>query len=895
LSYSESVRGNGVHRVGRCTIRGVLLERQEILDRLRNLVIETRRGQGRLVLLSGEAGIGKTSVAEELVTRLPMGTHAYWGACDVVSPPRPFASLVDIAARAPGLLSKALADADRDRVFDAFLGLVRHGPGRSRVIVLDDLHWADEATLDLLRVVGPRLASASALLIGTYRDHEVGLRHPLRLALGDIPSEVVINIQIPPLSSSAVATLAHGTLIDAGALYDVTGGNPFFVTEVIAAYGTTLPVTVRDAVLARMTRLSTDAQAVITAAAVLGPTAEVQFVIGLANTLANTNESAIDQCVTSGILHREDEALVFRHELARRSVLETLSATEAQNLNKRALAVLRSSSRAVDPNRLAHHAHEAADVEAVLEFAPVAASRASALGAHRQAREHLEAVLAHGKLLNLQDRARLRQAHSHECAILGDIENARTSQAEALEIWAQLGDISAQADGLSALSFIDWLAGDGDRATDVARRAVALIEPIEPETAIHARAHAVLAQRIFVAGGDESGRAYAEKAFILAEQLGEEAIAVHSLTTLGATNLYLGEEMGWQQLEQAVARARQARLDEDVTRALINLLEVAVDLWRLDAADRYAEEAMEWLADRHLDLFKALLAGRLAELALRRGRWAQAEQISRELLERSRTASQVRARALTVLGRLAARRGDNDPWPLLDEAQSLIGAGEIQDLRPIKAARIEAAWIAEEPAIIRAEAEAAFVLIKGPQNDWATSELAMWLWKAGALRDPAPTLARPALLHVTGGFALAAAEWEQAGCPYYQALALADQDTLPGLRAALQLLHRLGATKVADGVAERLRQRGATDLPRGPRASTRRNPFGLTDREMEILALLGDGLRNGQIAERLVLSPKTVGHHVEAVLRKLDVPSRIAAAEIALSLHRKDGDRAAAR
>jgi predicted ATPase len=211
-----------------------LLERGALIAHLRERLAEARRGRGRLVMVSGEAGIGKTALVDAFTARLPPGTRVLRGSCDPIVPSRPFAPVSDIAAQVAGGLRSALAAADRDGVFEQFLALLR-GQRPGAVVVFEDLHWADSATLDLLRVVGRRLPETAVLLIGTYRANEVSGEHPLRLALGDLPSGTASDVVVPPLTLAAVSSLVAGTGLDARELHRATGGNPFFVTEVIAS------------------------------------------------------------------------------------------------------------------------------------------------------------------------------------------------------------------------------------------------------------------------------------------------------------------------------------------------------------------------------------------------------------------------------------------------------------------------------------------------------------------------------------------------------------------------------------------------------------------------------------------------------------------------------------
>lgn len=233
-----------------------LLEREEPLRQLGAWLNEAQAGRGRLVLLGGEAGVGKTVLIQRFCRDLPRVTRFLVGACDALSTPRPLGPLIDIAATVGGALERALAgEKRRHRVFQSFL-IELTSSARPTVVVFEDVHWADGATLDLLRFVGRRCAAARALVIATYRDDEVGPKHPLRVALGDLATTPEVRrLMLAPLSEAAVRLLAQGSRVDSDMLYQQTRGNPFFVAEVLAAGAGGIPVTVRDAVLARAARL----------------------------------------------------------------------------------------------------------------------------------------------------------------------------------------------------------------------------------------------------------------------------------------------------------------------------------------------------------------------------------------------------------------------------------------------------------------------------------------------------------------------------------------------------------------------------------------------------------------------------------------------------------------
>lgn len=225
-----------------------LLEREGPLRELEAALEDALAGAGRVALVSGEAGIGKTALIEAFTRAHRNTVRVLWGACDALFTPRPLGPLFDMAGQTGGPLLAALnSDANRNVIFSAMLAELQRRP---TLLVFEDVHWADEATLDLLRFLGRRIARTSALLVLTYRDDELGPRHPLRLLLGDLTApNYTRRIAVAPLSEAAARTLVGERRIDVAALHRQTGGNPFFISEVLEAGGGGIPSTVRDAVL----------------------------------------------------------------------------------------------------------------------------------------------------------------------------------------------------------------------------------------------------------------------------------------------------------------------------------------------------------------------------------------------------------------------------------------------------------------------------------------------------------------------------------------------------------------------------------------------------------------------------------------------------------------------
>jgi DNA-binding CsgD family transcriptional regulator len=864
-----------------------LLERESALDALGGWFSEARAGRGRVVLVGGEAGVGKTALVTEFAARHRQAARVLWGACDPLTTPRPLGPLADVAPALGGLDQLLGDEAPREALFGALLERLRD----SRVVtvlVIEDVHWADEATLDLLRFLARRLGPAATLLVVTYRDDEVGPLHPVQLLAGDLASSALVRrLRLAPLSRQAVAVLAGPHGLDPAALYETTKGNPFFVTEVLVAGHEVIPATVVDAVLARAARLSPPARQVLDAAAVVAPPVETWLLVEA----AGAAPADVDECVTAGMLQGQAGGVGFRHELARLTVERALGPGRRADLHGRALAALLTQPGAApDPARLAHHADGADDATAVLTHAPLAARRAAALGAHREAAAQYARALRFADGLAPAARAELLEGHSYECYLTDQLTDAAASREGALGCWRALGDRRKEGDTLRWLSRLAWWEGRQADAERAGREAVELLEGLGPGPEL-AMAYSNLSQLAMLAGKTEEAVAWGGRAIGLAERLGQTEILVHALNNVGTAEMQASRPAGQPTLERSLALALAHGLEEHVARAYTNLAWESLDHRDYVLASRYHDQGIRYCTAHDLDTWRLYLLVSQARADFDQGRWTEATRTIEVTLRDPRTAPVGRINALAVLGRLRARRGDPGVWPPLDEATELATAtGELQRVGPVAVARAEAAWLQGDPAPARAVVEDAIELAERIKSRaWLPGELAFWLWRLGG-PDRLPTrglpdaAAEPFRLQMAGDWGAAADRWRALGCPYEAAAALADSDQEPQLRQALTELERLGARPLGALVARRLRELGVRGLARGPRPATRANPANLTARELEVLGLLVEGRSNRQIAEQLFISNKTASVHVTNLLAKLGVHSRLEAAALARRL-----------
>ncbi|HEY4610769.1 MAG TPA: AAA family ATPase, partial [Ilumatobacteraceae bacterium] len=443
-----------------------LLERDEQLTRLHTALDGTRAGAGQLVLVTGEAGVGKTALIERLI-RSDDTLRIWTGSCEQLFTARPLGPLADIAFKSGGQLGEVVRrGAPVHEILPVLLDELRSCP---TLVVVEDVHWADEATLDVIALLARRMATTSSVVVVTSRD-ELPLDHPLRLVFGTLATAGVERLRLSPLSLGAVRELAEPQGFDAIELFDRTGGNPFFVTEVLATGCIELPSSVRDAVLARAAGLSAEARALLQDVSIVTGAVPLKLVSALGGPHAN----GLAECLASGMLVEAGDGVGFRNELAREAISGEIEPLRRASLHAIALEFLRQTD--ADPARLAHHAEATDDPEAVAEFAPVAAAQAAARGAHREAAEQYRRALRFSAHLDMVTRAGLLERGAYEVYLIDHFDEAITWLQDAVELRHRIGDTVLEGDAMRRLSRVQRCGGRRADAWRMGEQAVALLE-----------------------------------------------------------------------------------------------------------------------------------------------------------------------------------------------------------------------------------------------------------------------------------------------------------------------------------------------------------------------------------------------------------------------------------
>lgn len=841
-----------------------LLERESSLRALGARLELAASRRGTLAAIAGEAGVGKTSLAEAFAAERDSEARILWSGCEPLSTPRPLGPLHDVARKVRGELERALrSGAGRAELFAVALDeLTRETP---TVLILEDAHWADDATLDLLRFLGRRIAHTPLLIVMTWRDDEVPPSHPLRLTLGEIPAANVERIRLERLSRESVRLMSHAAGRDGSAVYEITGGNPFFVTEVLMHAAASVPETVRDALRARVARLSAAARETIEIASIVPGRAERWLLLH-----SGATDASIEECVAGGALVETGADVSFRHELARMAVEQTLGEARRQSLHARVLAALESRDGERDAARLAHHAVLSGDESGAVRHLLFAGSQAADAGAHRAAAAHLEAALERRHLLDPDTTAGVLERLAYERQLFGWTDTARQDLLEALEIRRRSGDRLAEGRDLRSLSRITWLLSDMPKAREWLDRAIEVLEPL-PESSELAMAWSSRSQLAMLSDEGEEALAWGARAMELAERLGDREVAAHALTNIGCAGMLVDFDRGLADLKGALRICEENGFHEHTSRVWAGLVSNLALHRRVASGLEAAAEGMAYTDSLDLDCWTDYIAGWRSFLLLHAGRFEEAAEDARSVLGATEPRATVdRISALTAYGRLLVRMMDDDAGRVTAEALEISTALDSAQRIGLNVASIaEAAWLREELGSVRGVLRRAYENARAHRQPQAAGELAYWMWRAGELEEAPEFAALPFVTQIRGDWRRAADEWDALGCTYEKAMALLDG----GKEAAaegLGILESIGASRVAAVL------RGRIGIPRrrGRAASRGKNDLGLTARQMEVLVLLTRGMTNAQIGGRLGISAKTVDHHVSAVLAALGVHTR---------------------
>lgn len=845
---------------------------------LGSLLVEAAAGDGGIAVLSGEAGIGKSAVVRAFTESV--GSRAVvHGACDDLTTPSPLAPLVEIARQCDRRVVEGLRDAESGAhaAQQLLVALERLPP--PLIVVLEDLHWVDDATLDVLTLLARWVTDRSAVLVTTHRDDEVDAHHPLTRVLARFPSHRTRQLALGPLDADAVARLAadHGAQDAVDEILRVTGGNAFYVTEALAAgHDGPLPASVAFAVDARLANLPEDTGELLRLMSLIPGRVPIEVLDRLAPGWPTTLAPA----ETVGVVELHDDSVSFRHELARRAVEEGVPRLRARAWHARILEALGDD---VSAATVVHHAERAGDATRMAAAAVRATFEAARTQSFRQVVAHAERALADESGLDIGVRVDLWHERARASFVTGRIEDQERAATRAVELARSSGDAGRLSRALAGLARVVVPSGDLTRATASAREAVATALAADDDARSApdvADAHLAAAYAAY-AGWDfpTSGR-HAGAALAAARRAGDGAAEAHATVFLAGIEVALtGDTAGLEAAERAAAAAghRWATIEG------LMLGASALSFRRSEqAAIAVADRALAYAGDHDLAAgWGAYLRVLRARARIGLGQWDRAMTELDETSDEMPLHAWPEAGLRATRGVLRARLGHDGAEEDLATAWELASRGDTFQPRFLAALGVaEHRWLAGRltapPPALLAVAEHPVARRYPPIR----GAIAVWLQRAGVDVEVDDELPGPHRRLLTGDVDGAAAAWDALALPYEAAQARTLGDDPAALVGAIDVLDRLGAEPLARMARHRLRDLGHRPPGRANRA-TRAHPLGLTARQAEVLELIEQGATNADIAERLVLSIRTVDHHVSAILRRLGAGDRREAAAIA--------------
>ena len=688
--------------------RGAELERLDgILD-----AVETT-GAGRLVMVGGDAGIGKTRLAEELCDRArARGWLAViGGSVDLGDVGLAYGPLVEVVRRLRAELGIAATDrllepaeAGADAGSGALAALLG-GPGRGDVtvmtgrmlervvgflerlgsevgrpvlVVLEDLHWADQSTRELIAYVARNLPPVPIVLLGTYRLDELHRRHPLRAVLAELHRQPAVErVEVGGLGHDELATLVASIagappsddLVDD--LAARSEGNPFYVEELVAAgTGGPLPGTLREVILARVERLSEEAQALLRRAAVIGRDIDEAQLAALTDLDPVELSDALREALASQVLVGGAGGARFRHALVQEAIYGELLPGERQRLHTAAAqAIEESPDMVAGPDHvrfalLAHHWESANDLPRCLVASVQAGEAAEAVGAFAETAAHDERALtywdqvpdaAHAAGV---DRLTMMLRTASALHLGGRAARAASVARAALD---ELGSGAGPEERASVLELIGryhWVSGDETRSTAAYEESAALVAD-RPSSHAKARSMAALGQSLMVRSQLARAQPLLRAAIDVARSVEDRSVEGHAVCSLGAVLGELGQiDEATEALERALAIARAEGDFEEVGRVHVNLSSVLVAAGRCEEAVAVARDGVEHAFETGLMLtYGRAVAGNGAEALLLLGRWDEALALLSRL--DNLPGEDIGTSAMeAVRGTLALRRGD---------------------------------------------------------------------------------------------------------------------------------------------------------------------------------------------------------------------------------------------
>lgn len=854
-----------------------LVEREIFLETLQGCFDQVLSGEGHSVFINGEAGIGKTSLVKTFTHSISKECKLYRGTCDALFTPSPLAPVYEILLQlrneAPGEFR------DRIILFNSILYEIKKNQCAT-IIIFEDIHWADEATLDFIKFLSRRVNQIRCLLLLTYRDTEIHTRHPLQNVLGQLIPGSYTKMELPLLSKMAVEKLAAERGRAGKDIYSISGGNPFYVSEILAAYHEEIPGSIRDSILYAYNNCDEKAKKVWDILAVIPSAFEVDYLDEIVPGYAE----GVASCIHHKILIVENKFIYFKHDLYRRSIESILSPLEKLKLHRIILNLfLPSFEKRNQIERIVHHAKNGNDYELVTRYAPLAAKQAVKTGAHIEAAKLFLTAIEYYQGNDKNLLIDLYESYAYECYLTNRIKDAIIYTGKALNLAKEKNNIEKTGGNLRFLSRLWWYDGNRKKAESFGQQAIELLKD-EQLSPVKAMAFSNMSQLKMLADEPEECIIWGDQAIAMAKELGDYEILSHAMNNVGSVKMMdpLLHEEGIQLLKQSLVIALENGYHEHAARAYTNLQANLVKLKLYAPAKEIMEKGIEYCEERDLLSWLDYMMSWKAILNLETCNWVEASSIADQLLNKADQPAVIKINALIVTGLIKMRQADAEAFTFLAEAKTKsLETRELQRIIPVVFAILEYEWLKDESVFEKQEMEQIVSMLMASNNNIWRNEFKFWMKKAGRntylLKQNLETYDRETSAKSSDNKITR----EKNSSRFLEAMMLFEGNT-EEKRNALSIMDEIGASAVCEKMKLEMKESGIKNIPRGIRKSTRSNIAFLTDRELDVLQLLKEELQNKEIASRLFISAKTVDHHISSILFKLDVNSRTKAVAEAL-------------
>lgn len=867
----------------------MLIERDDALKSFNLMRERLDQGLGGIILVGGEAGIGKTALMSACFQQYQQGYRWVWGGCDALFTPRALGPIYDIASLLGCDIDLLLSQENgRARLFSALLHALQNSE-QPIILVFEDFHWADHASLDLLKFLGRRINFTKTLLVVTFRDDEMGDNHPLRLVLGDLPHNLCERIKLEPISLQSVTSMALSQGYRGDDVYQITSGNPFFVTELLAAKyddNSKVPASIKDAISSRLNRLNIVQREFLELLSTM-PGASHETL--LQSLFGEQIHHHITAATRGGILvHGPKGEVKFRHELARLATLERLSASSKRQCHEQILIKLQALSSRPPVDLFVHHAAGALDGDTVLHFAPIAADVAAKAGAHREAASHLATALRFIDQADTELAANLYERWATEAALTTRIDDeVIEARRHAITLWRALDRQDKIGENLRLLSRLYWYRGAALEADRASEQAITVLESIPP-SAQRAMAYSLRSQLCMLNDHMEQAVVWGNRALALEKQFTEIKVRIHALNNVGTALVFRGKVDGITMLQDSLRLAKEHDEHEAAARAYVNLSEYALEFRQFDLAEKTINEGIIYDTEHDIDAWTHYMLGRLAQLRLEQGRLHDACTIAQGIVDNTKLTLLMRLPALQVLARAHMRLNTEDAAKFMQAAlQDALATDELQNIVPARLTLIEAAWLSADYPTGQMHLDTLLELDDKDRHPWNIGERSIWQQRYAKARDDKAkelaqnvTLPLPYSLEMSGDYLGAAKQWQEHGLPHAAALSLLAANKQSYILECSTILTSIGAQAGLKCLTLQAKQQNwdISQLSIRGRYNTKasQHPLGLTQKEQQVLTLLAKGVNNKDISLTLSRSTRTVEHHVASILSKLNAPNRMA-------------------